>query len=128
MGMIRAEEISKLISKEINNFNHEMEKYEIGTVLSISDGVVRAYGLEQAKSGELVEFEDHTKGLILNLEEDSVGIAVVGENNNIKEGQIIRRTYKIASIEVGNSLLGRILNGIGEPIDEQGPLKSNVTK
>ena len=106
--MLKAEEISKIISQEIQNFDSKMEISEIGTVLSVGDGVARVYGLEKAQAGEIVEFENGTKGLILNLEEVSVGIAIMSNDTSIKEGFSVKRTYRIADVSVGNELLGRV--------------------
>jgi len=126
--MLKAEEISKIISQQIQNFDSKMEVSEVGTVLSVGDGVARIYGLENAQSGELVEFDNNIKGLILNLEEGNVGVAIMGSDISIKEGDSVKRTHRIADVLVGDKTLGRVLNGLGEPIDNLGPVKSSETR
>jgi len=127
--MLKAEEISKVISQEIQNFDNKMEVSEVGTVLSVGDGVARVYGLEQAQAGEIVEFENGAKGLILNLEEGSVGIAIMSNSVEIREGFSVKRTYRIADVHVGDELLGRVLNGLGDPLDGKGPITtSNIRR
>lgn len=126
--MLKAEEISKVISQEIQNFDSKMEVSEIGTVLSVGDGVARVYGLKQAQAGEIVEFENGAKGLILNLEEGSVGIAIMDNSTDIREGFSVKRTYRIADVAVGNELLGRVLNGLGDPLDGKGPIATSNTR
>jgi len=128
MKMLKAEEISKVIRQEIQNFDSKMEVSEIGTVLSVGDGVARVYGLKQAQAGEIVEFENGAKGLILNLEEGSVGIAIMNDSTDIREGFSVKRTYRIADVAVGNELLGRVLNGLGDPLDGKGPISTSNTR
>lgn len=120
---LRAEEISDIISREIKDFNAKTTAVETGTVLTVGDGVARAFGLEHAQAGELVEFSNGIRGLILNLNQDSVGIAVMGSDRGIKEGDTVKRTGRIADVAVGDGVLGRVLNGLGEPIDDLGPLQ-----
>jgi F-type H+-transporting ATPase subunit alpha len=126
--MLKVEEISSIISEQIKSFDAGMEVSEVGTVLSVGDGVARIYGLEKAQAGELVSFENGVKGLILNLEESTAGIAVMGSDTNIKEGETVTRTKRIADVSVGDNLLGRVLNGLGDPIDDRGPLNSDSVK
>jgi len=126
--MLKVEEISSIISEQIRSFDAGMEVSEVGTVLSVGDGVARIYGLEKAQAGELVSFENGVKGLILNLEESTAGIAVMGSDTNIKEGDTVTRTKRIADVAVGDNLLGRVLNGLGDPIDDRGPLNSESVK
>jgi len=126
--MLKVEEISSIISEQIKSFDAGMEVSEVGTVLSVGDGVARIYGLEKAQAGELVSFENGVKGLILNLEESTAGIAVMGSDTNIKEGDTVTRTKRIADVAVGDNLLGRVLNGLGDPIDDRGPLNSESVK
>jgi F-type H+-transporting ATPase subunit alpha len=121
---IRAEEVSRIIKNQIRDFATRVEVAETGTVLSVGDGVCRVYGLERAQSGELVEFSNGVKGLVLNLDEDSVGIAIMGSDTEIREGDVVRRTARIADVAVGDAVLGRVLDGLGNPIDERGPIKS----
>ncbi len=125
---LRAEEISQIIKTEIQNFDTKTKAVETGSVLTVGDGVARVYGLDHAQSGELVEFHNGVKGLILNLDQDSVGIAIMGSDSGIKEGDIVKRTGRIADVPVGNGILGRVVNGLGEPIDDLGPIKSTETR
>ncbi|MDX2023184.1 MAG: F0F1 ATP synthase subunit alpha [Deltaproteobacteria bacterium] len=119
---IRAEEISQIIRKEIENFDQKVEVTETGTVLETGDGIARVYGLENAMAGELLDFGHDVVGLVLNLEEDNVGCALLGEFQKIKEGATVKRTGKIAQVPVGDALMGRVVNALGEPIDGKGPL------
>lgn len=125
---IRYDEITSIIKEQLEGYDYKVEKAEVGTVISAGDGIVRAYGLEKVMSGELVEFEDGTKGLVLNLEEESVGISVMGEITSIKEGQTVKRLGKIMQVPVGDGLLGRVVNPLGEPIDGKGPIKYAETR
>jgi F-type H+/Na+-transporting ATPase subunit alpha len=120
---MKASEISKILEKEIANFNVKDELNEIGQVVSVSDGVAIALGLDNVKSGEMVEFEAGIKGMVLNLEIDGVGIAIFGNDKYIKEGDIVKRTGGIVEVPVGKGLLGRVVDGLGNPIDGKGPLK-----
>jgi F-type H+-transporting ATPase subunit alpha len=125
---LRAEEISDIIKREIRDFETKTRAVETGSVLTVGDGVARVYGLENAQAGELVEFHNGVKGLILNLEQDNVGVAVMGSDSGIKEGDIVKRTGRIADVPVGDAILGRVVNGLGEPIDDLGPIKSSETR
>lgn len=125
---LRAEEISDIIRDEIKDFDSRTRAVEVGIVLTVGDGVARVYGLEHAQAGELVEFSHGVKGLVLNLEEDNVGVAIMGSDSGIKEGSAVTRTGRIADVAVGNGLLGRVVNGLGEPIDGQGAIKSTETR
>ena len=120
---LRAEEISRIIKGQIQNFDQKTEVQETGSVLSVGDGVARVFGLENVQAGELVEFANGSKGLVLNLNEDSVGIAIMGDDVGIREGDPVKRTARIADVGVGDAVLGRVLNGLGEPIDGKGELK-----
>ncbi|MFO1152266.1 MAG: F0F1 ATP synthase subunit alpha [Rhodospirillales bacterium] len=119
---IRAAEISEIIKKQIASFGTEAEVAEVGTVLSVGDGIARIYGLDKVQAGELVEFPDGTKGMALNLEEDNVGVVLFGIDRNIREGDTVKRTGAIVDIPVGHGLLGRVVNALGEPIDGKGPI------
>lgn len=121
---LRAAEISEIIKQQIQGYETQVELRETGTVLSAGDGVVRIYGLDQVASGELLQFPDDMFGLALNLEEDNVGAAVFGEVQAIKEGDEVRRTGRIAEIPVGEAMLGRVVNALGQPIDGKGPIES----
>lgn len=124
MAEIKPGEVTAILRQELAGFKTEAEIQEIGTVLQVGDGIARVYGLTKAQSGELVEFsKTGTKGIVLNLEEDNVGIVLLGESNDIKEGDTVKRTRMIASVKVGDGLLGRVINTIGEPIDGKGEIK-----
>ncbi len=125
---IRAEEISAIIQKQIEEFDSQVEVKEVGTVLTAGDGIARVYGLDKAMAGELVEFPDGTRGMILNLEEDNVGIALFGSGESIKEGDQVKRTNRITEVPVGNALLGRVVSPLGDPIDGKGPINTDQYK
>ena len=122
MAEIKPDEISAIIRQQLSNFNVTTEMEEVGTVLQVGDGIARVYGLNNVGSGELVEFENGIRAIALNLEEDNVGIVLMGDTGEIKEGAKVRRTGKIASIKVYESMLGRVVNTLGETIDGKGPL------
>ncbi len=119
---IRADEISRIIREQIKDYGKKVTVAETGTVLSVGDGIARVYGLEGALAGELVEFPNGVKGLVLNLEEDNVGVAIMGEFRDIREGDIVKRTGQIAQVPVGKALLGRVVDALGNPIDGKGPI------
>ncbi len=122
---IRAEEISAIIKKQIEGFGREVEVSETGTIISVGDGIARIHGLDKAMAGELLEFPGNTMGMVLNLEEDNVGAAILGEAEHIKEGDTVKRTERIVQVPVGEALIGRVVNGIGQPIDGQGDIESD---
>ncbi len=119
---IRAEEICAIIEQQIENFDREIEISEMGTILSVGDGIARIHGLNLAMAGELLEFPGDVIGMVLNLEEDNVGAAILGDTHHIKEGDTVRRTGRIVEVPVGEALIGRVVNGIGQPIDGRGEL------
>jgi F-type H+-transporting ATPase subunit alpha len=119
---VRPDEVSAIIRQQLAGFKSEAELEEVGTVLQVGDGIARVYGLTKVQSGELVEFETGLQGIVLNLEEDNVGVVLLGPYDDIKEGDTIKRTKKIASIQVGEGMLGRVVNTLGEPIDGKGPI------
>ena len=119
---IRAEEISAIIRKQIESFGREVEVSETGTIISVGDGIARIHGLDKAMAGELLEFPGNTMGMVLNLEEDNVGAAILGDSEHIKEGDTVKRTERIVQVPVGDALIGRVVNGIGIPIDGQGEI------
>ncbi len=123
---IRADEISSVLKEHIKNYEQKVEVSETGTVLSVGDGIARVYGLEKVMSGELVEFAGNIYGLALNLEEDNVGIAILGEDVHIKEGDEVKRTGRIFEVPVGKEMLGRVVDPVGNPIDGKGPIKSET--
>ncbi|MCU0449949.1 MAG: F0F1 ATP synthase subunit alpha [Bernardetiaceae bacterium] len=122
MVQIRPDEVSAILREQLSNFKTEAELEEVGTVLQVGDGVARIYGLSKAQSGELLEFSNGLQGLVLNLEEDNVGAVIFGESTGIKEGDIVKRTRRIASIQVGDGMLGRVVDTLGQPIDGKGPI------
>jgi F-type H+-transporting ATPase subunit alpha len=124
MEKIRAEEISEIISKQIRDYEKKLDVSEVGTVLSVGDGIARVYGVENAMAMELLEFPGGILGMVLNLESDNVGVAVLGEVTHIKEGDIVKRTGRIAQVPVGEAVLGRVIDGTGAPIDGKGPIET----
>ncbi|MCH8862596.1 MAG: F0F1 ATP synthase subunit alpha [Proteobacteria bacterium] len=122
---IRAAEISKVLKDQIASFGVESEVSEVGEVLSVGDGIARVYGLDNVQAGELVEFPGGVKGMALNLEADNVGIVIFGEDRGIKEGDTVKRTGDIVDVPVGKGLLGRVVDGLGNPIDGKGPIESD---
>ena len=125
---IRAAEISDIIREQIKQYEKQLEVRETGMVLSCGDGIARIYGLDRAAAGELIEFPRGIYGIVLNLEEDNVGAAVLGEQQEIKEGDEVRRTGRIAEVPVGEALLGRVVSALGQPIDGKGPIKTTTTR
>lgn len=126
MPDIKASEISSVLQMQLDGFKNKLEFEEIGKVLQVSDGVARVFGLNQVQSNELVEFENGTMGVVLNLEEDNVGVVLLGPTQEIKEGFTVRRTGRIASIQAGEGMLGRVINMLGEPIDGKGPITGDT--
>jgi len=123
---LRAEEISEIIRKQIEGYGKDIEVAETGTIISVGDGIARIHGLAQAMAGELLEFPGGVSGMVLNLEEGNVGAAILGEDNqNIKEGSIVKRTGRIVEVPVGDALVGRVVNALGEPIDGNGPIETS---
>lgn len=120
---IRAAEISAILKQQIEGFGIEADVSEVGQVLSVGDGVARVYGLDNVQAGEMVEFDSGVRGMALNLETDNVGIVIFGDDRAIKEGDVVKRTGDIVDVPVGKGLLGRVVDGLGNPIDGKGPLK-----
>jgi len=125
---IKPGEITDILKREIKEYGREIDVAETGTVLSYGDGIARVYGLENAMAGELVEFPGNVQGMVLNLEEDNVGIAVMGEAFHVREGDLVRRTNRIIEVPVGESMLGRVVDALGNPIDGQGPVDTTETR
>ncbi len=125
---INPSEISKVIKDQIKNFGKDAEVSEIGQVLSVGDGIARIYGLDNVQAGEMVEFSEGTKGMALNLETDNVGVVIFGDDSKIKEGDTVKRTGEIVDVPVGKELLGRVVDGLGNPIDGKGPINSKERK
>ena len=122
---IKPGEITDILKREIKEYDREIDVAETGTVLSIGDGIARVYGLDQAMAGELVEFPGELNGMVLNLEEDNVGIALMGEANHVREGDIVRRTGRIIEVPVGEAMIGRVVDALGTPIDGKGPIETS---
>lgn len=122
---INPAEVTKVIKEQIENFGSETQVSEVGQVLSVGDGIARIFGLDNVEAGEMVEFSEGTKGMALNLENDNVGVVIFGDDSKIKEGDIVKRTGKIVDVAVGKSLLGRVVDGLGNPIDGKGPIDPN---
>jgi len=121
---IKPGEITDILKREIASYGREIDVAETGTVLSVGDGIARVYGLEKAMAGELLEFPGDVRGIVLNLEEDNVGIALLGDDQLIKEGDVVRRTGRIVEVPVGDAMVGRVLNPLGLPIDGRGPIET----
>lgn len=128
MEAIKAEEITQIISRQIKDYEKKLDVSETGTVLSVGDGVARVYGVENAMAMELVEFPGGILGMVLNLETDNVGVAILGEDIHIKEGDIVKRTGRIAEVPVGEEVLGRVIDATGAPIDGKGPIEAKQTR
>jgi F-type H+-transporting ATPase subunit alpha len=126
MADIKPAEVSEILKKQLQGYKSEAELEEIGTVLQVGDSIARIHGLTHVQANEMIEFSNGTKGIVLNLEEDNVGAVLLGQTEGIKEGDIVKRTKQIASIKVGEGLLGRVINTIGEPIDGKGPITGEL--
>src|ERR1700761_6523798 len=125
---IKAEEISQIIRKQIEEYDQKVSVVETGTVLTVGDGIARVYGLAGAMAGELLEFPHDVRGIVLNLEEDNVGVALLGEYEKVRENDQVKRTGQIASVPVGDALVGRVVDALGQPIDGKGPITTNETR
>jgi F-type H+-transporting ATPase subunit alpha len=126
MSQIKPSEVSEILKKQIEGFKSQVELEEVGTVLQVGDGIARIYGLNSVQANELIEFESGVMGIVLNLEEDNVGSVLLGSSELIKEGDSVKRTTRIASIDVGEPLLGRVINTLGEPLDGKGPITGKM--
>ena len=125
---INPSEVTKILKEQIKNFGEKTEVTEVGQVLSVGDGIARIYGLDNVQAGEMVEFADGSKGMALNLESENVGVVIFGDDRNIKEGDVVKRTGNIVDTPVGKELLGRVVDGLGNPIDGKGALDKSVKK
>ena len=123
---IEAAEISAILKDQIKNFGQEAEVAEVGRVLSVGDGIARVHGLDNVQAGEMVEFPGGIRGMALNLEADNVGVVIFGSDQSIKEGDTVKRTNAIVDVPVGPELLGRVVDGLGNPIDGKGPIKTKL--
>jgi F-type H+-transporting ATPase subunit alpha len=128
MVSIRPDEISAILKKQIEDYDKSVSVSNVGTVLQIGDGIARVYGLQQVMAGELVQFEDGTEGIALNLEDDNVGVVLMGEGRGIQEGSTVKATGKIAAVPVGDAMLGRVVNSLGQPIDGKGDIATTETR
>lgn len=126
MSEVRPAEVTAILRQQLSGFKSEAELEEVGTVLQVGDGIARIYGLNKVQSGELIEFKGGMRGIVLNLEEDNVGAVLLGEATDIKEGDTVKRTGEIASLKVGEGMLGRVVNTLGEPIDGKGPITGEL--
>ena len=126
MAEVRPDEVSAILRQQLAGFKTETELEEVGTVLQVGDGIARIYGLTKVQAGELIEFETGLRGIVLNLEEDNVGAVLLGSSNDIKEGDVVKRTGKIGSIQVGEGMLGRVVDTLGKPIDGKGPIPGEL--
>jgi len=128
MAEVRPDEVSAILKQQLAGFKSDTELEQVGTVLQVGDGIARIYGLTKVQSGELIEFKNGLKGIVLNLEEDNVGAVLLGQSNDIREGDTVKRTGKIASINVGEGMVGRVVDTLGNPIDGKGPIKGELVE
>lgn len=126
MAEINPAEVSAILKQQLANFDTQSNVEEVGTVLTIGDGIARVYGLENVQYGELVKFASDVEGIVLNLEEDNVGVALLGESKLVREGDTVKRTNRISSIKVGEGMLGRVVDTLGNPIDGKGPITGDL--
>ena len=125
---INPSEVTKILKEQIKKFGDKAEITEVGQVLSVGDGIARVYGLDNVQAGEMVEFSDGSKGMALNLESENVGVVIFGDDRAIKEGDTVKRTGEIVDTPIGKELLGRVVDGLGNPIDGKGALDKNIKK
>jgi len=125
---LRPEEISSVIKEQIKNYSKELETSEVGTVIQVADGIARVHGLEKAMQGELLEFPGEVYGMVMNLEEDNVGAVLLGADKNINEGDTVKTTGRVVEVPVGDAMLGRVVNALGQPIDGKGPIQTSKTR
>src|SRR5436305_1796638 len=125
MAQIRADEITKILRQEIENYDRAIDVSEVGSIISVGDGIARIFGLERVMAGELIEFPHGVSGIAMNLEEEQVGAVLLGEYQELKEGDEVRRTGRIMSVPVGKGLVGRVVDALGKPIDGKGPIASD---
>src|ERR1700691_516340 len=124
MANIKADEITKILREQIENYQQTLAVEEVGTVISVGDGIARIHGLDKCMAGEMIEFPHDVFGIALNLEEDQVGAVLLGDYTEIKEGDTVKRTGKIMSVPVGDGMIGRVVDALGNPIDDKGPIQS----
>ena len=126
MAEVKPAEVSAILRQQLAGFKTETQLEEVGTVLQVGDGIVRIYGLSSVQAGELIEFDNGLSAIVLNLEEDNVGAVLLGSSEGLKEGDNVKRTNRIASINVGEGMLGRVVDTLGTPIDGKGPIEGDV--
>src|SRR6202049_2675154 len=126
MAQIKADEITRLIREQIENYESKISVDETGTVITLGDGIARVYGLDKVMDGEVLCFPHDVAGIAMNLEEDQVGVVLLGEYTEIKEGDEVKRTGRIMSVPVGDGMIGRVVDSLGRPIDDKGPIASNL--
>ena len=124
---LRPEEISSVIKEQIERYSSELNVSDVGTVIQVADGIARVHGLENAMQGELLEFPSEVYGMVLNLEEDNVGAVLLGDHKNINEGDTVKTTGRVVEVPVGDCMLGRVVNALGQPIDGKGPIQATKT-
>ncbi|MDO4754314.1 MAG: F0F1 ATP synthase subunit alpha, partial [Bacillota bacterium] len=125
---LKPEEITSVLKAQIKNFEKKLELEDVGTVLQVGDGIARVHGLNECMAGELLAFPSNVYGMVLNLDEDSVGVVLFGSDEKIKEGDIVKRTKKVVEVPVGEAIFGRVINALGEPLDGKGPVVTNKTR
>src|SRR5499433_1135072 len=125
MAQIKADEITQLIREQIENYESKIAVDEVGTVITLGDGIARVYGLDKVMAGELLSFGHGIAGIAMNLEEDQVGAVLLGDYTEIKEGEEVKRTGRIMSVPVGDKMIGRVVNSLGQPIDDKGPISGD---
>ena len=121
---LKPEEISSVIKEQIRQYSSKMTVSDVGTVIQVADGIARIHGLENAMQGELLQFPGDVQGMVLNLEEDNVGAVLLGDNKSISEGDTVRTTGRVVEVPVGDGMLGRVINALGQPIDGKGPIRA----
>lgn len=126
MADIKPAEVSAILREQLSGFRSEAELQEVGTVLQVGDGIARIYGMNGVQYGELIEFDGGMQGIALNLEEDNVGAVLLGRSSSVKEGDTVRRLGKIASVKVGDGMVGRVVDTLGQPIDGKGPIQGEL--
>ena len=124
-NLLRPEEISSILKQQIESYRFVLETAEVGTVIQVADGIARVFGLKNAMLGELLEFPGNVYGLVMNLEEENIGAALLGKSGQIREGDRVKTTGRVMEVPVGDALLGRVVNALGQPIDRKGPVKAS---
>src|SRR5690348_5107018 len=125
MATIKADEITQILRRQIENYETKVSVHQVGTVISLGDGIARVHGLDKVMAGELLAFPHDVAGIAMNLEEDQVGAVLLGEYTEIKEGDEVKRTGRIMSVPVGDAMIGRVVNALGQPIDDKGPIQTD---